>query len=365
MFVMPERYIVARPFTHNGVAYAVGEEFLPNEAYRARNLDALVSRKYLVPDPDPHGRKTHPKRPTPVSHPAKTRLAMQDSVPPPPTSLAVAPTSYKLHVGETVQLAVTPTPADADDTVNWTTTVPAYASIDQNGLVTAHAFGGVNAKATATQNTGVTVFSTGEVVPDSLSITPGDTSVDMFTTPTLQFTAVPVPAAPPGSSSSWKLWKSSNTAVATISSSGLVTMKSPGTTTISCESSTESSIKGSSVLTVTSSAPPVTVTLNYTQWTQPAGVGDFLLEATVAPGTALQEVTWDQQFANWATLIPGVMGPLSCAVAVNAGSTGTCEVYAISVENPTSRATCLVTEGSVAREAEAPPKPRGRGRGKR
>jgi len=82
------------------------------------------------------------------------------------------------------------------------------------------------------------------VSPSSATLTPGQTT---------QLTAA---ASPPNSASSFT-WGSSNTGVATVSSTGLVTAVAPGTASISASAG---GVSGNSTITVTSSSPdPVLV----------------------------------------------------------------------------------------------------------
>lgn len=65
----------------------------------------------------------------------------------PATSVVVDVTEQELHVGETLQLTATPTPANTTDKVQWTSDDPATATVSETGLVTAVALGSTSVKA--------------------------------------------------------------------------------------------------------------------------------------------------------------------------------------------------------------------------
>lgn len=114
-------------------------------------------------------------------------------------------------------------------------------------------------------------------------------------------------------------------------------------------------------ITVLNPPPAVTVTVFPTAHSQPAGVGDFLVNAYVDPTTETQQVTWEDP-AGVFTLTPDAMGPMTCGVAVNAGASGTYDLIARHVENTSATAICSVTATAMAdpasleAEQKEPPK---------
>ena len=64
----------------------------------------------------------------------------------PATSVVVDVTEQDLHVGETLQLTATPTPANTTDKVQWTSDDPATATVSETGLVTAVALGSTSVR---------------------------------------------------------------------------------------------------------------------------------------------------------------------------------------------------------------------------
>jgi Big-like domain-containing protein len=363
MFVMPERYIVMRPFTHNGTAYAPGEEFSANEAYRARNLDALVSRKFLIPDPDPHGRKAHFSRPTPVSAPAKMRIAMEHSTPAVEV-IVIEPAYPEVTVGGTVQLTATLYPPGSEGTVVWSSGDEADFTVDQTGLVTGVAPGGnyayanvegapypgqvpvtVNAPATiVTNQEDCVIEQIGWSVNIWCWVDPTDSSA-VYTWTVADPSIAHVVPSPPSNADVY------------------IYGDAEGSTTVEISTVTNGQTVTKTIpITVLEALPTATVTVNPSATNHPAGVGDFLLTATVSAGT--QQVTWEADPTLFA-LTPDAMGPMSCGVAPITPTTGTFLVTAKWVDNPECYADCSVTLDPMADpaslEAEAPPKPK-RGR---
>lgn len=72
-----------------------------------------------------------------------------------PTSVAVTPTTLTLKVGATGALTATVLPAEAEQTVVWTSAAPAIATVDAQGKVAAVAVGRVKLVATSTVDAAV------------------------------------------------------------------------------------------------------------------------------------------------------------------------------------------------------------------
>lgn len=86
MFVTPTAYVAGRRVRLGGTQYAPGDPIPDEYVLKARNIDTLLSLRYVVPTPDPHGRKGKETIPTPVSTPATVRRAIRkraEAVPPP------------------------------------------------------------------------------------------------------------------------------------------------------------------------------------------------------------------------------------------------------------------------------------------
>jgi uncharacterized protein YjdB len=150
----------------------------------------------------------------------------------PVTGITLNRATAAIAVGQTLQLAATVNPADADNkAVKWTSNLPYIASVDDNGLVTAH-LAPATVTITATTVEGgfkavcdITVEPPAVNNPFALNCTDttiavGD-SVQLSITESEQYTKL--------------VWHSLNEAVATVSDSGMVTAVAPGTAKIMVE----------------------------------------------------------------------------------------------------------------------------------
>lgn len=67
-FVHPTSYTAGKKVTLLGVSYLPGAT-VPNDVVRSiKNVSALVSKRILIPNADPHKRKTKASTPVPVSY---------------------------------------------------------------------------------------------------------------------------------------------------------------------------------------------------------------------------------------------------------------------------------------------------------
>ncbi len=127
-------------------------------------------------------------------------------------------------------------------------------------------------------------------------------------------------------------WKSSNTAVATISKKGVLTTKGVGKTTITCTAS--NGVSASCTVTVN----PILATgisLNYTSYTLMKN-GSFKLKATITPSnTTNKSVTWKSSNEEVAIV--------SSDGTVTGITSGTCNIIATTADGSQKSSTCIVT----------------------
>ena len=145
-------------------------------------------------------------------------------------SVSLSEESLTLEEGKTATLTATVQPSDATDkTVSWSSSNSAVATVSSSGVVTAvkegsatitAAAGGKQAKCTVTVKKGVVAVTGITLSQTSLSLEVGKTA-------TLTATVQPSDATDKTVS-----WSSSNSAVATVSSSGVVTAVKEGSATI-------------------------------------------------------------------------------------------------------------------------------------
>lgn len=185
------------------------------------------------------------------------------NAPLPVASLTVTPASKSIVVNEYVQLTATPKDASGRPvsgyTITWTSSNPAVARVYSNGLVKALARGSATIRASAGGKTGSAAIT---VTRTSTSTPPPDSGSDVASvivyplTYTLnvgqakQMIAIPRDSRGQTLSTSGRtvIWRSSNTAVATVSSTGLVIGRASGTTTITVS---VDGTRGSSTIMVT------------------------------------------------------------------------------------------------------------------
>jgi hypothetical protein len=64
--VVPTSYTAGRDIRLSGTVYTKGQT-IPNATVKAQKaLSRLLSRRFIIPDKDPHGRKTKLRTPTPT-----------------------------------------------------------------------------------------------------------------------------------------------------------------------------------------------------------------------------------------------------------------------------------------------------------
>lgn len=73
VYVIPQTFDVKRRFTAFGHVYDPGSTIDGPTLARIRSADVLLSRKFVIPTPDPHSRDTKPEHPTPTALPATVR----------------------------------------------------------------------------------------------------------------------------------------------------------------------------------------------------------------------------------------------------------------------------------------------------
>ena len=145
----------------------------------------------------------------------------------PVTSVTLDQTSASLKVGETVTLTATVKPDDATDkTVTWSTSDASVATVS-DGVVTAFKLGSATIRAKAGDKE-ATCAITVEATPVT-SVTLDQTSASLKVGETVSLTAT---VKPDDATDKSVTWSSSNTSVATVSSSGIVTAIKAGSATI-------------------------------------------------------------------------------------------------------------------------------------
>ena len=152
------------------------------------------------------------------------------------TGVVLDKNSIRIGVNKTYTLNATVTPTNATNkNVTWSSSDPSIATVNANGVVTGVALGTTVITVTSVADNTKTATCTVNVVPtpvEGVSLNKTSTTLLILNPnnmPTEQLTATITPA---NAENKNVTWTSSNTAVATVSSTGLVTAVAPGTATI-------------------------------------------------------------------------------------------------------------------------------------
>ncbi len=270
----------------------------------------------------------------------------------PPTyveSIALDMTTLSLPVNGSYSLTATLGPSDATDkTVDWTSSSDSDVSVDSTGtvtvlrsfttpvVITAEAIGNDPADPALTATCTV---SANLIEVDGITLS--DTSVTLYKGSWTTISAVVTPenAADPSVS-----WSSSNTAVATVDSTGKITAvgipsgEDYGEAVITAQTS-NSSVSAACSVKVLSSVLATSVTLSTS--TLEMNVGDEeTLTATVLPSSATNKtLTWTSDDESVATV--------SSSGKVIAASSGTAVIQAETTDGSGKYASCVVTVSNI------------------
>jgi hypothetical protein len=237
------------------------------------------------------------------------------------SSLAVTPANSAIAKGVTQQFTATGTFSDGStqnltNTVAWTSTNTAVATITSNGLATGVAPGSTTMQAAwGSVSSSISLTVTPPVLV-SLAVTPANPSIAKGTTQ--QFTATGTFSD--GSTQNLTntvAWASTNTAVATITNTGLATGVAPGSTTMQAALGL---VSGSAGLTVT----PVLVSLAVTPANSAIAKGttqQFTATGTFSDGST-QNLTNTVAWTSTNTAVATITGS-GLAIGVAPGSTTT------------------------------------------
>lgn len=245
------------------------------------------------------------------------------TTPGPVAKIVLSPASASLAIGATQQLTAAVSDANGNaitgTALTWVSSSPNVATVSGSGLVTAVAAGSANVTAASGAITSAAVAITVTPPPvASVSVSPASPSIQEGATE--QFTAAASDAKGNAISGASFTWASSNTAVATINSSGLATSVGAGTTNITATAGGVTS--SADVLTVT---PASTVTGTAAMGAPLAGVTVTLEEASGA--TSRTAVTAaDGTFSLDST---GMTPPFLLSVMPNSGT----PLYSVSADS--------------------------------
>ncbi len=215
------------------------------------------------------------------------------------TSVKLNYSSYKLGLKKTIKLTATVTNQTATNkNVKWTSSNSKIATVDSKGKVTAKALGSVTITATALDGSKEDATCDIRVVREvtSISLNKGSMSLYVGSRQTLKATIKPTNAT-------YKTpnWKSSNTSVATVDSSGVVTALKAGTALITASAQDNSGKKAICYLTVNNRIPATGVTVQDTEITMVEGEKKSVQIALI-PSTSSDGVKWSSNNSSVASV---------------------------------------------------------------
>ncbi|MBR4830134.1 MAG: Ig-like domain-containing protein, partial [Muribaculaceae bacterium] len=253
------------------------------------------------------------------------------------TGITLNKSSLSLYVSQTSQLTATVYPADTGNkTVAWTSSDPSVATVDQNGLVTALAAGNATITATTTDGSDLSamcVVTVNNMLASSVIVTPSSLTLDMDES--YQLTATVYPA---NTTNKAVTWKSSDPAIATVSSDGVVTAVSPGIVNITATTADGSNLSATCKVIVNERIA-TGITLNKSSLSLYVSQ-TFQLTATVYPAdTGNKTVAWTSSDPSVATVDQN--GLVTALVAGNATITAT------TTDGSDLSATCAVTVNNM------------------
>jgi len=265
-----------------------------------------------------------------------------------PTQIVMAPTAATLAIGDTITIVGTPETANGATvpgvTLFWSSDSTSVATVTQSGKVSAVGVGTATIAASTNGVSGVTRITVTQKGVASITISPA--TVALTVNQTQQLTATLKDSSGNVLTGRTVVWKSSDSAAATVDQSGFVVARATGTTTISA---TSGGTTGTASVTV-SNVPVASVTITPTNPTVVVGA-TTQLTATLkdANGNVLsgRTVTWSSNSGNATVDQTGtVTGVTAGSAQISATSGGVTGKVTITVQNPP--ASSVVISPSVA-----------------
>ena len=244
----------------------------------------------------------------------------------PVTGVSLNNTSLSLNVGESGQLTATVSPSNADNkNVTWTSSDTSVAYVYYDGSISARKPGTATITVkTADGNKTATCTVTVKQPVTGISVSPTSKTLGVGESYTITPSVLPNNATNPKVS-----YTSSDSTVASVSSTGVVTGKKVGTATITVKSTDGSNKSATVKITV---GPAITgITLNVTSKEVAVG-SSFRLTSTITPADAVNTtVTWTSSNASVATVSYGTVNTLAVGTTTitartSNGKTATCTV---------------------------------------
>lgn len=232
-------------------------------------------------------------------------LTFNYSLPKPTTGIVLSMDTLKLPIGASSTLVTSISPLDATNkTISWSSDKPEVATVT-NGIIKAVSGGIANITAETADGKKDTCIVTVIQGVSGLSLDKTSLTLNKDAVYTLAATITPLNA-----DNNTILWKSSNTAVATVDASGKVTAKAYGTAVIYAAS--EQDPTKTARCTVLVPVPTGSITINTSSTFIKIGK-PIQLNATITPSTAtVKTITWSSSDITKAKVSStGIVTPLS------------------------------------------------------
>jgi uncharacterized protein YjdB len=266
----------------------------------------------------------------------------------PAASVSISPSSLSLTQGNTSQLSATVKDGDGNvltgSIISWTSDNTAVATVSSSGLVTARAGGNANVTAATGGVSGVSRVAVHALPAPVASVTMDPATASLVPGDTATISATPRDSTGTALGGRTISWASSNTSVATVSSSGIVTAIATGSAAIRATSEGK---LGTTNVTV--SAPPVASVSVSPHSASVVTHGTVQLSVTLrdSKGNVLsgRSIAWSSGDGDIATV--------NGSGLVTGAAPGTAEIYATS-EGHTDSSAVTVTVPAVASVSVAP-----------
>lgn len=198
-----------------------------------------------------------------------------------------------LNLGQTLQLHAELSPSTAQSTLKWSSKASKYASVDQSGLVTAHAVGSttITVKSANGKKDTLKIKVVDPTQASSIALDKSGT-VTLNLGDSLQLSA----AMQPATARNQIKWGSSNTKVAQIDQNGLVTARRIGTATVAVK--TDNGKLDSLKLKVVDPDRATKVVLSHSGTVSIKLGAELQLSAEVLPATAETSLEWGSSNAK-------------------------------------------------------------------
>lgn len=249
------------------------------------------------------------------------------------SSVKLSATSVTISKGSTKRLTATVSPSNASVTgVKWKSSNTKVATVSSSGKISAVGYGTATITCTSKDDSDKKATCKVTVKRPVTGVKLNKTSLELYTTQTATLKAT---VSPSNATVKTVKWKSSNTSIATVSSSGVVTAKKAGKVTITCTASDNSKKKATCSVTVTKKVNVNSIKLSATSASITKGYTKTL-KATVSPSNAsVPGVKWTSSNTKVATV--------SSKGKVTAVSVGTATITCTSTDNSKIKATCKIT----------------------